>query len=51
MYQVAMLRPAVLQANLKRFMEHVQQKNVEKVSRWLDRGLDPNFHDADSGGQ
>ncbi|CAL8324399.1 unnamed protein product [Lota lota] len=36
-------------ANLKRFMEHVQQKNVEKVSRWLDRGLDPNFHDADSG--
>ncbi|KAK0145800.1 SH3 and multiple ankyrin repeat domains protein 3 [Merluccius polli] len=36
-------------ANLKRFMEHIQQKNVEKVSRWLDKGLDPNFHDADSG--
>ncbi|KAM4614661.1 SH3 and multiple ankyrin repeat domains protein 3 [Polymixia lowei] len=36
-------------ANLKRFMEHVHQKNVEKVSRWLEKGLDPNFHDADTG--
>ncbi|KAJ3612650.1 hypothetical protein NHX12_020916 [Muraenolepis orangiensis] len=36
-------------ANLKRFMEHVQQKNLEKVSRWLEKGLDPNFHDADTG--
>ncbi|TKS90426.1 SH3 and multiple ankyrin repeat domains protein 2 [Collichthys lucidus] len=37
-------------ANLKRFMEHVHQKNVEKVSKWLEKGLDPNFHDSDSGG-
>uniref|UniRef100_UPI003AAD720D SH3 and multiple ankyrin repeat domains protein 3-like n=1 Tax=Centroberyx gerrardi TaxID=166262 RepID=UPI003AAD720D len=36
-------------ANLKRFMEHVHQKNVEKVSRWLEKGLDPNFHDSDTG--
>ncbi|KAM9823817.1 SH3 and multiple ankyrin repeat domains protein 3 [Neosynchiropus ocellatus] len=36
-------------ANLKRFMEHVHQKNVEKVSKWLEKGLDPNFHDSDSG--
>ncbi|TKS90440.1 SH3 and multiple ankyrin repeat domains protein 3 [Collichthys lucidus] len=34
----------------KRFMEHVHQKNVEKVSKWLEKGLDPNFHDSDSGG-
>lgn len=39
------------QANLKRFMEHVHQKNVEKVSKWLEKGLDPNFHDSDSGGK
>lgn len=39
------------QANLKRFMEHVHQKNVEKVSKWLEKGLDPNFHDSDSGGE
>eukprot|EP00064_Thunnus_orientalis_P024015 superscaffoldBa00009742_g24284 len=38
-----------LEANLKRFMEHVHQKNVEKVSKWLEKGLDPNFHDSDSG--
>ncbi|XP_055087665.1 SH3 and multiple ankyrin repeat domains protein 3 isoform X1 [Periophthalmus magnuspinnatus] len=36
-------------ANLKRFMEHVHQKNVEKVCKWLEKGLDPNFHDSDSG--
>uniref|UniRef100_A0A665TG34 SH3 and multiple ankyrin repeat domains protein 3 n=1 Tax=Echeneis naucrates TaxID=173247 RepID=A0A665TG34_ECHNA len=36
-------------ANLKRFMEHVHQKNVEKVSKWLEKGLDPNFHDSDNG--
>lgn len=32
-------------------MEHVHQKNVEKVSKWLEKGLDPNFHDSDSGGE
>ncbi|CAJ1054292.1 SH3 and multiple ankyrin repeat domains protein 3 [Xyrichtys novacula] len=36
-------------ANLKRFMDYVHQKNVEKVAKWLEKGLDPNFHDSDSG--
>ncbi|XP_067110984.1 SH3 and multiple ankyrin repeat domains protein 3 isoform X2 [Osmerus mordax] len=36
-------------ANLKRFMEYVHQRNLEKVSRFLEKGLDPNFHDADTG--
>ncbi|XP_077791538.1 SH3 and multiple ankyrin repeat domains protein 3 isoform X3 [Podarcis muralis] len=36
-------------ANLKKFMEYVQTLNVEKVSRLLEKGLDPNFHDPDSG--
>ncbi|MBN3317402.1 SHAN3 protein, partial [Atractosteus spatula] len=36
-------------ANLKKFMEHVQQKNIEKVSKFLERGLDPNFHDPETG--
>ncbi|XP_041650520.1 SH3 and multiple ankyrin repeat domains protein 3 isoform X5 [Cheilinus undulatus] len=30
-------------------MEYVQQRNTEKVSRFLDKGLDPNFHDPDTG--
>nr|XP_020659420.1 SH3 and multiple ankyrin repeat domains protein 3-like [Pogona vitticeps] len=30
-------------------MEYVQILNVEKVSRLLEKGLDPNFHDPDSG--
>ncbi|XP_049430147.1 SH3 and multiple ankyrin repeat domains protein 3 isoform X3 [Epinephelus fuscoguttatus] len=30
-------------------MEYVQQRNTEKVSRFLEKGLDPNFHDPDTG--
>ncbi|KAI1905500.1 hypothetical protein AGOR_G00016840 [Albula goreensis] len=36
-------------ANLKKFMEYVQQRNVEKVAKFLEKGLDPNFHDPDTG--
>ncbi|XP_061107817.1 SH3 and multiple ankyrin repeat domains protein 3 [Conger conger] len=36
-------------ANLKKLMEHVQQRNVEKVAKALEKGLDPNFHDPDTG--
>nr|XP_021327197.1 SH3 and multiple ankyrin repeat domains protein 3 isoform X9 [Danio rerio] len=36
-------------ANLKKFMEYVQQRCVDKVCRFLEKGLDPNFHDSDSG--
>ncbi|KAM4901966.1 LOW QUALITY PROTEIN: SH3 and multiple ankyrin repeat domains protein 3 [Sylvia borin] len=36
-------------ANLKKFMEYVQLLNSEKVCRLLEKGLDPNFHDPDTG--
>ncbi|XP_015673401.1 SH3 and multiple ankyrin repeat domains protein 3 [Protobothrops mucrosquamatus] len=36
-------------ANLKKFMDYVQTLNAEKVSRLLEKGLDPNFHDPDTG--
>uniref|UniRef100_A0A8K9Y5R7 SH3 and multiple ankyrin repeat domains 3b n=1 Tax=Oncorhynchus mykiss TaxID=8022 RepID=A0A8K9Y5R7_ONCMY len=36
-------------ANLKKFMEYVYQLSIDKVSRFLEKGLDPNFHDADTG--
>lgn len=32
-------------------MEYVQQKNTEKVSKFLEKGLDPNFHDPETGGE
>ncbi|KYO37119.1 SH3 and multiple ankyrin repeat domains protein 1 isoform B [Alligator mississippiensis] len=34
---------------LKKFLEYVQHGSVEKVARLLDKGLDPNYHDSDSG--
>lgn len=31
-------------------MDHVHHLTVEKITKMLDRGLDPNFHDLESGG-
>ncbi|XP_034735765.1 SH3 and multiple ankyrin repeat domains protein 3 isoform X4 [Etheostoma cragini] len=42
-------RSRATEASLKKFMEYVQQKNIEKVSRFLEKGLDPNFHDPETG--
>ncbi|XP_006157662.1 SH3 and multiple ankyrin repeat domains protein 3, partial [Tupaia chinensis] len=36
-------------ANLKKFMDYVRLHSTDKVARLLDKGLDPNFHDPDSG--
>uniref|UniRef100_A0A3P8VYR0 SH3 and multiple ankyrin repeat domains 1 n=1 Tax=Cynoglossus semilaevis TaxID=244447 RepID=A0A3P8VYR0_CYNSE len=35
--------------SLKKFMDYVQNGTLEKMSKVLDKGLDPNFHDPDSG--
>ncbi|CAM9461282.1 unnamed protein product [Lampetra fluviatilis] len=35
--------------NLRRFMDYIRQLSVEKVFKMLDRGLDPNFQDSDTG--
>ncbi|XP_061300520.1 SH3 and multiple ankyrin repeat domains protein 1-like, partial [Pezoporus flaviventris] len=34
---------------LRKFLDYVQHGSAEKVARLLDRGLDPNYHDSDSG--
>ncbi|OQR73159.1 hypothetical protein BIW11_09915, partial [Tropilaelaps mercedesae] len=36
-------------ANLRRLLDSVSSGNVEKVNKLCTRGLDPNFHDPDSG--
>lgn len=33
----------------KKFVNYIKAGNVEKVSKMLGKGLDPNFHDKDSG--
>ncbi|MEE6482541.1 hypothetical protein FKM82_013273 [Ascaphus truei] len=36
-------------AGLKKFLEYVQHGSTEKVARLLDKGLDPNYHDSETG--
>uniref|UniRef100_A0A8C7G7T8 SH3 and multiple ankyrin repeat domains 2a n=1 Tax=Oncorhynchus kisutch TaxID=8019 RepID=A0A8C7G7T8_ONCKI len=36
-------------ANLRKFMDLIQHHQVEKVSRLLERGLDPNYQDTETG--
>ncbi|XP_054627396.1 SH3 and multiple ankyrin repeat domains protein 2-like isoform X2 [Dunckerocampus dactyliophorus] len=35
--------------NLRKFMDLIHHNQVDKVSKLLERGLDPNYHDSDSG--
>lgn len=39
------------QASLKKFLDYIQTGAVEKMVKVLDKGLDPNFHDPDTGGE
>ncbi len=40
-----------LQSSLKKFLDHLLANNVEKVQKLCNKGLDPNFHCPDSGGE
>lgn len=39
------------QASLKKFLDYIQTGAIEKMAKVLDKGLDSNFHDPDSGGE
>ena len=34
----------------RKFMSAVKKDDIAKVSKWTDKGLDPNFIDLESGG-
>uniref|UniRef100_A0A8C9TQG0 SH3 and multiple ankyrin repeat domains protein 3 n=1 Tax=Scleropages formosus TaxID=113540 RepID=A0A8C9TQG0_SCLFO len=36
-------------ANLRKFMDHIQHHQLEKVTKLLEKGLDPNYHDPETG--
>ena len=40
------LRSVHSKSNLRKFSEAVQQKNIQKLDRLCQQGLDPNFHDS-----
>ncbi len=41
----------IFQANLKHFMEHVRKGDIEKLNKISNKGLDPNFHEHETGGK
>lgn len=43
--------PPSSQASLKKFLDYIQTGTIEKMAKVLDKGLDPNFHDPDNGGE
>lgn len=43
--------PHPSQASLKKFLDYIQTGTIEKMAKVLDKGLDPNFHDPDNGGE
>lgn len=40
-----------MQASLKKFMDYIQTSAVDKMVKFMDKGLDPNFQDSDTGGK
>lgn len=40
-----------MQASQKKFLEYIQTGALEKMVKVLEKGLDPNFHDVDTGGE
>uniref|UniRef100_G3PJU4 SH3 and multiple ankyrin repeat domains 1 n=1 Tax=Gasterosteus aculeatus TaxID=69293 RepID=G3PJU4_GASAC len=36
-------------ASLKKFMDYIQTSAVDKMAKFLEKGLDPNYQDADTG--
>ncbi len=45
------LKSSNSKANLKKFLECVAANNVDKVNKMCAKGLDPNFHCPDTGGE
>ncbi len=45
------LKSANSKASLKKFLDHVGSNSVEKVNKMCAKGLDPNFHCPDTGGE
>ncbi|KAK2163028.1 hypothetical protein LSH36_87g05020 [Paralvinella palmiformis] len=36
-------------SNLKQFLEHVKKRDIDKINKMTIRGLDPNFHEHETG--
>ena len=44
-------QPLTVQVSLKKFMDYIASGSIDKMSKALEKGLDPNYHDPDNGGE
>jgi hypothetical protein len=55
-YKLMQINPKKLKqlhtkANLKVFMDMIRRREVDRIIKLLNKGMDPNFHDLDAGGE
>ncbi|KAF7262527.1 hypothetical protein EG68_00178 [Paragonimus skrjabini miyazakii] len=43
------LKKLHIKSNLRQFLDNVKSGNVDRVSKWLNKGIDPNFHWKENG--
>ncbi|KAF5406307.1 SH3 and multiple ankyrin repeat domains protein [Paragonimus heterotremus] len=43
------LKKLHIKSNLRQFLDSVKSGNVDRVSKWLNKGIDPNFHWKENG--
>ena len=41
----------IFQSNLKQFLDYVRKCDIDKINKMTIRGLDPNFHEHETGGK
>lgn len=50
-FMTSWMNPNVLQSNLRHFLDATRRGEIDKIMKFTNKGLDPNFHDNEAGGK